>query len=124
MLLHLLNRLKGKLHELSLGTPRSSHWRVVERVHLHNNPTCAACGGRKAVQVHHCLPFHLFPKLELVPDNLISLCMGRNACHYELGHPNGWSSYNPLVREDAAEALMFPELRQEIVRRAKTGLKK
>lgn len=88
------------------GATRSSRWPTVRAKHLAANPTCACCGTKDALNVHHKLPFHLYPKLELEPTNLITLCEveGRN-CHLRIGHSFSWSAYNPNVVEDAALGL-------------------
>jgi 5-methylcytosine-specific restriction protein A len=62
------------------------------------------CGSRKNLEVHHKRPFHLFPKRELDPTNLITLCEGKGGgCHLHFGHLFCFSSFNPKIDEDAAE---------------------
>lgn len=88
------------------GVRRSSRWPAVRKAHLAANPACAACGVREALEVHHCLPFHLHPELELDPANLLTLCESKSHnCHLLFGHCLGWSRYNPTVRGDAARCL-------------------
>lgn len=85
---------------------RSDHWPHVRAVHLHNNPTCAACGGTELLQVHHVKPFHLHPDLELDPGNFITLCeKPGHDCHYVFGHAGNWHGYVVTVRADAAKHL-------------------
>ncbi|HZZ77186.1 MAG TPA: hypothetical protein VFE62_01625 [Gemmataceae bacterium] len=85
---------------------RSGHWPHVRASHLAANPTCAACGGKDALEVHHCKPFHLHPDLELDPTNLITLCeKPGHDCHYVFGHAGNWHGFVPTVREDAAKHL-------------------
>jgi 5-methylcytosine-specific restriction endonuclease McrA len=84
------------------GHERSPEWPRVAHEHLSIEPACAACGHRgQGLQVHHIKPFHLFPELELDPNNLITLCelKGRDH-HLLLGHLDDWESYNPNVRRD------------------------
>lgn len=89
-----------------LGVPRHKDWPKVRRGHLKLFPTCAACGRRDHVEVHHVLPFHEHPELELVEANLITLCDAPpRSCHFALGHLLNWSSWNPDVRADAAAYL-------------------
>lgn len=86
------------------GKPRSPHWPLIERKHLVKQPLCQACGNTVNLNVHHILPFHLFPEMELVDDNLITLCIngvGGTNCHLVIGHFGNWSKYNPNVKEDA-----------------------
>lgn len=88
------------------GVPRSGKWRGVRNDHLANHSTCAACGDKRMLNVHHVQPFHLFPELELEPTNLITLCeVPSHSCHFMIGHLASWSAYNPHVREDAARML-------------------
>lgn len=84
------------------GLTRSPEWPALEREHLLREPACMACGHRgQGLQVHHIKPFHLYPQLELDPNNLITLCEVRGRDHHLLlGHLDDWESYNPNVRED------------------------
>ena len=86
---------------------RSPRWPRCERAHLRIFPTCAACGARARVQVHHVIPFHVAPELELEPMNLITLCepIGPGGHHLALGHRGNWKKFNPTVRADAAALL-------------------
>lgn len=89
-----------------LGKPRSPLWETVRREFLKENSSCAACGGRKSLQVHHILPYHLFPDQELNRDNLITLCDAPyRHCHFIFGHLYNYSDFNPRVREHACEQL-------------------
>lgn len=86
---------------------RSPHWRRVRSEHLLKHQSCAACGVTKNLEVHHILPFHMFPEKELVPSNLITLCETPNRnCHFLFGHALHWQAYNPTVVEDAARMLI------------------
>ena len=83
---------------------RSSKWPALQRKFKKENPTCAACGSTKQLNVHHKKPFHLHPELELEPTNLITLCMDpANECHIKLGHGDNFKAYNPDVTEDVAK---------------------
>lgn len=84
--------------EKLFGAGRSSQWPKVRREHLEHEPNCVACGRKKDIEVHHVIPFHDDPSLELEPSNLITVC--RNPCHFVFGHLLNWSKSNPLVRED------------------------
>jgi 5-methylcytosine-specific restriction endonuclease McrA len=85
------------------GKARSPEWPRVAHEHLSHEPACVVCGHRgKGLQVHHIKPFHLFPELELDPNNLITLCEIRGRTHHLLiGHLDNWESYNKRVREDS-----------------------
>lgn len=98
---------------------RSPHWRTVEKHFKEANPTCAACGTKKLLQVHHEKPFHTDPSLELDPKNLIGLCMSRYECHLRIGHGGDFKHYNPDVVVDAAKVLARPEMRNAVEAMAK-----
>lgn len=89
------------VREKKKETERSGHWGHVRDEHLRAHPVCEACGGDESLQVHHVMPFHLHPELELDEANLITLCMGPDECHLKLGHGGSFSAYNPHVREDS-----------------------
>lgn len=79
---------------------RSGRWAAVRANYLEKNDVCAACGKSKALEVHHVIPVHINPDLELSEDNLITLC--RTTCHLLIGHLGDWHNSNKHVREDAA----------------------
>lgn len=79
---------------------RSDKWPAVRKSFLLENPSCAACGSKSFVQVHHVKPFHLRPDLELISSNLVTLCMGPNECHLRLGHGNFFKAWSPTVIRD------------------------
>jgi hypothetical protein len=65
---------------------------------------CAACGGKKDLQVHHEFPFHAYPELEMIEEYWVVLCVsgpGSTNCHCLIGHCGDWSAWNKHVREDA-----------------------
>lgn len=93
---------------------RSPKWRKVRAEHIKQNPTCAACGRKEGLEVHHVIPYHIDNTKELDPDNLITLC-GKH-CHFVFGHFMYWKSWNKNVREDAAKYLYDKENRPVIHR--------
>lgn len=95
---HVKDKLQGKV---SPGQKRSSRWKGVRAKHLESQPHCQVCGGLKRLQVHHILPFHLHPELELDPSNLITLCEGSSSnCHLTFGHASNFRGLNANVHED------------------------
>ena len=83
---------------------RSPMWGKVRAEFLKSNTTCAVCNGTKNLEVHHILPFHVNPALELDPNNLIVLCeAGANGinCHLLVGHLGNFKSVNVNVVADA-----------------------
>lgn len=89
--------VRSVVREKSKSKKRSSKWDEVRDSFLSSHPACAACGSIKKLQVHHIMPFHLRPELELDPNNLIVLCMDINECHLEIGHGGSFRCYNPKV---------------------------
>lgn len=91
--------------DLLAGRPRvrrSTRWPAVRAAHLRREPTCRACGGSNDVEVHHVVPVHVAPSLELVESNLLTLCESPlRRCHLEVGHLKDWRRWNPDVRADA-----------------------
>lgn len=100
---HKVRVARGKWHEARKKKTRSPQWPSVEKRFLNLNPYCAACGSTRELQVHHVKPFHLFPKLELQPDNLLTLCMDEKDCHLMVGHGGYFAAYNPNVLQDVAD---------------------
>jgi len=94
------DRIEGKAPK---GARRSSKWPKVRNKYLKNYPKCRVCGATKLLRVHHKMPFHLFPKLELEPNNLVTLCetkkYGKN-CHLLFGHLGNFRRVNPNCEVD------------------------
>jgi 5-methylcytosine-specific restriction endonuclease McrA len=64
------DRVQGKAPK---GARRHRLWRKIRREHLSRDPRCAVCGGTRKIRVHHIVPFHLAPAMELEPENLMTL---------------------------------------------------
>jgi hypothetical protein len=73
--------------------PRSPGWESLS-VELRHNACCAFCAKTTNLEVHHVVPFHLKPALELDRRNLVVLCRW---CHFVVGHFGRWDQFNPLV---------------------------
>ena len=102
MFTHLLDSLAGK-HPFS--AKRSSRWYSVRKKHLLRHPTCALCGRKDKLNVHHIKPFHLHPELELDPDNLLTLCEANKGginCHLFFGHLGNFKMINSDSVQDVA----------------------
>jgi 5-methylcytosine-specific restriction protein A len=113
---------KSLKRENKKRSTRSPMWRHVEHAFVSSHPTCAACGAAEHLQVHHVLPFHQHPELELDPTNLIVLCMGASECHVIVGHGDNFKAYNPNVREDAKRFLSSSEEERKLIAEsAKSG---
>jgi 5-methylcytosine-specific restriction enzyme A len=84
--------------------PRSGKWPALRKKWLELNPKCAVCGGKKKLEVHHKMPFHLDPAKELDINNLITLCEedtdGVN-CHLLFGHLGNFRSLNAQIDIDS-----------------------
>ena len=104
-----IKRVKDVLQgKAPLNAKRSTHWPTVRKNFLKLNPSCAACGDTAKLEVHHKMPFHLDPSLELDPNNLITLCESDSygiICHLYIGHLGNYKKFNPNVTEDAASVL-------------------
>ena len=88
-------------HAPRWARPRSPLWPKVRAEHLRHESSCRVCGAKTGLAVHHKQPFHLFPGLELVDSNLITLCEGKDGgCHFRFGHLWNWAAWNSFVDED------------------------
>jgi 5-methylcytosine-specific restriction enzyme A len=102
-------RLLTKIRDLltgrvPLGAKRSGSWTRVRAIHIEQHPTCAVCGGKDKLEVHHIVPFHINPGLELIPDNLVTLCESKKHglnCHLFVGHMGNYQNVNPNLAEMA-----------------------
>lgn len=119
---HGINLLRHSLRDIGISAKRSSKWPTVEKHFREANPTCAACGGKDRLNIHHVLPFHLFPEKELDPENLITMCMGKKECHLRLAHGSDFRAYFPDIRKYAEQVnkgkKTFEEV-EEIAKRSK-----
>lgn len=82
------------------GVSRSSRWSTVRKEFLRKNPTCAVCGVKKHLEVHHIIPYHLDKDLELLESNFIALC---RRDHLLFGHLGSFRSFNPMVKINSAD---------------------
>lgn len=90
------NLTRHKARDLVIRQKRSSKWSRVQKEFLSKNPICAICGSSKKLNVHHKLPFHLYPELELEESNLVTLCMDTSECHLNL-HGDNFKKYCPNI---------------------------
>ncbi len=94
--MYLVDRLLGKTN----GPRRSSQWPRVRSEYLEKHPRCAACGGTESLEVHHIIPFHIAPDLELEHSNLMTLCRRKKYgihCHLFIGHKGNYRKVNTLA---------------------------
>lgn len=97
---HVVNTIKSLVKDAS--AKRSPEWPALEKKFLAGHPFCTICGTDKSLQVHHKLPFHLKPELELDPTNLMTLCMSmERACHLKLGHGGDFKAVYLKIDEAA-----------------------
>ena len=85
------------MHDHTHDHLRSTHWPIARATHLAAQPVCQWCGGTTGLEVHHILPFHLHPELELDQANLITLCESHTECHLIHGHRGNWRSIEPNI---------------------------
>jgi 5-methylcytosine-specific restriction endonuclease McrA len=93
--MNIIDHIQGKS---PWGVSRSPKWDETRKTFLCDHPECAVCNTRKGLEVHHELPFHIAPALELDPTNLITLCRDH---HFLFGHLLDWKSFNETVKLDA-----------------------
>jgi len=97
----IIEKIKGKIPK---NKKRSSKWRTVRKNFIKENPTCAACGSKKKIEVHHIQPFHSHPELELEESNLMTLCENKKygiCCHQLIGHRGNYRKINKNCPRDA-----------------------
>ena len=80
------------------GTPRSGGWNTLRDRFVEANNECLACGKKDELECHHIEDFADHPELELIWENLCTLC---KRCHLVIGHLNSYHRINPHVIEDA-----------------------
>jgi len=104
------------------NTGRSPKWRLLARGFIKSHPNCAACGAVSSLQVHHIIPFHLDPMLELEESNLVVLCqLGDIDCHLHIGHGSSFRAYNPLLRDHLARLVIDPSCRAAVIAEARAN---
>lgn len=91
-----MNWLLSLFQDRTFGAQRSSKWSEVRKEHLRVEPECQVCHSRLLLAVHHILPFHLHPELELDKNNLVTLCFRH---HLELGHFFNWKKINSEIKD-------------------------
>jgi 5-methylcytosine-specific restriction endonuclease McrA len=97
---YFFDRLQGKAPK---GAKRARGWRSMRKEHLECEPACVVCGGTKKIEVHHIVPFHLAPLMELHPANLMTLCERKKYginCHLLMGHLGNYRKINQSVETD------------------------
>ncbi len=82
-----------------VSAERHKDWTRFRNEFVAGHPFCAACGKVRDLALHHLMPFHLFPSLELEPSNCLVLCEGKTMnCHFVIGHGGkNWRAYNPAA---------------------------
>lgn len=91
----------------ALGIVRSPQWRKLRQRWLASHPTCAACGRRDNLNVHHIVPVHIDPSRELDDTNLLTLCEhGTLNCHLWVGHLGEWVDINRQVLATVADEFL------------------
>jgi len=103
MIKSFLEKLSGKI---PLKKKRHKNWSKFRKVYLKTYPRCAVCGSYKKLEVHHIIPFHVMPELELDPSNLIVLCESKKYginCHLLMGHLGNYKKYNLNVVFDVMQ---------------------
>ncbi len=91
---------------LGSAMSRSPKWPSARKEFLRKNPTCDICGKKgtllKPNEAHHIIPVNFDKNKELDFQNLITAC---RRCHQFICHYDNWRSFNPIVKEMAADIL-------------------
>ena len=91
-------------HEEGLGfsgNKRSAAWKGLRNKIVNEVGMCEVCGKDTNLVLHHKIPFHVNPSLELEESNLIVLCENDNLnCHLIFGHLGNWNKYNSDIDHD------------------------
>lgn len=88
---------RGIIREQQKLLTRAPGWGRLRNDFIKASPSCAACGAVElGMQVHHIQCVHIFPELELVWTNLITLCSDH---HLKLGHGGNWKKWNRNIVE-------------------------
>jgi 5-methylcytosine-specific restriction enzyme A len=105
------------VYSTNITVERNQDWTKFCKECVRKHPFCAACGKTTLLAGHHKKPFHLYPELEMIEENIIVLCQGDVCnCHFMFGHAGNWCAYNPFVVEDAS--LMLYRMRTRLDSRA------
>lgn len=100
MIDYIIDRVMGKAPK---GARRSNGWRRLRKQVLLEHPFCSVCGSRNRLEVHHKIPFHVAPDLELEKSNLVVLCENKKYginCHLLIGHLGNYRRFNISVDID------------------------
>ena len=96
---------------LTVERKRPSVWRDASKDWKRDHPLCAICAGKKDLEAHDVLPYHLIPEPESKTrdfwyGNFITLCFHD---HRAMGHcaDPKCDRYNPRVREIASTVENF-----------------
>lgn len=121
LITHALRVAHSVVREHAKRVTRSPQWHGVRMTAIKDNPKCACCGDTTNLQVHHLVPFHTKPELELDPKNLVVVCMGKNECHILIAHGDSFKRYNPYLAADIKNIQAGTISLQEAAQRAKAN---
>lgn len=96
-------------YDLVTGKPRHKDWYKKSRIFITKQPWCSACGVKelKNLVVHHKIPVHIAPELEMVETNWKVICETPSMnCHLYIAHLKIWTSYNKDIDEDCERMLL------------------
>lgn len=95
------DRIQGKA---TPGMRRSSKWRKVRGLYIEEHNECFVCKLKTKLEIHHLVPFHIAPHLELDIHNLMTLCENKKwgiNCHLLIGHLGNYQRVNINCELDA-----------------------
>ena len=108
LLNHILNLFR---QDRAFGALRSGKWSEFRKSHI--KKYCELCEKKgsflRPLELHHVKPFHLFPFLELDPDNVITVC---RHCHLYFAHLGSFKSFCLEIKKLAEEWRLRRKQRQ------------
>lgn len=104
----ILNRKQVEKEEIydedfgrGIAPDRNGKWRSLRNRLIDEAGCCAVCQKKTNLIVHHKIPFHVDPSLELDENNLVVLCENDILnCHLIFGHLGNWREYNEEIDKD------------------------
>ena len=90
-----LEAYQNRDSERTLGAARSSVWPKFRAEHIKDY--CELCLKKDIpLELHHILPFNLYPELELDHTNVVTGC---RSCHLKFYHLGSFRSFNEFIKE-------------------------
>ena len=104
LIVHGYRLTQHAVRDRKIKARRSPKWPAIEKKVLEEHKGgCIACGSNDNLTVHHIIPFHIAPELELVESNLAVFCMSKDRhCHLLVAHAGDFKGYSASPISDAS----------------------